>query len=238
MKGVIAMNTTNTASQYFNDHWQKYQATVQSNTLYHREMMSTLDSFINNNIGNKPFSMVDAGCGDCSMLAPVIRDKMLNRYIGIDGAQDVLQLAAQALVDLNCEKQFICDNMQNAIATIPANNDIIFTSYAVHHLSHEQKSEFIQHCHHKLNSGGYFIMVDGVLKENQTRDEWLDELENRVQLTQSLSPEELKMRMQHPRQDDFPEAISTFREIAKTQHWQQFEVLFQKEIYAFMIFKK
>lgn len=238
MQEGIAMITTNTASQYFNDHWKKYQQTVTSNTLYHHEMMSTLDSFIHNNIGSKPFSMVDAGCGDCSMLAPVIRKTTINHYIGIDGAKDVLQLAAQQLADMNCDKQFICDNMQNAIANIPANIDIIFTSYAVHHLSHEQKYEFIQHCQNKLNSNGYFIMIDGVLNENQTRDEWLDELENRVKTTQSLTPEELEMRMAHPRQDDFPESIATFSEIAKAQDWQHFEVLFQKEIYAFMVFKR
>ena len=44
--------------------------------------------------------------------------------------------------------------------------------------------------------------------------------------------------MEHPRKDDFPEAVSTFEKIAYAQGWRTFEVLVMKEIYAFMVFGK
>jgi hypothetical protein len=37
------MINTNEASQYFNENWNKYQETIKSNTLYHREMFAALD---------------------------------------------------------------------------------------------------------------------------------------------------------------------------------------------------
>jgi hypothetical protein len=82
------------------------------------------------------------------------------------------------------------------------------------------------------------IMIDGILNKNQTRDEWLDALEQQIKTTQSVTPEELASRMEHPRKYDFPELISTFENMAKGQQWQHFEVLVKKDIYAFMIFSK
>lgn len=232
------MNEINSASQYFNDNWEKYQNTIKSNTLYHREMATALDTFLNDKMASRDFTFVDVGCGDGSTIIPVLMNKSLKKYIGIDAASDVLKLAETNFNVINAEKEFICDNMIKAIKQLPVSIDVIFTSYAAHHLSHQQKNDFIQTCHNKLNKNGYLIMIDGVLKENQTRDEWLEELENRMKSTQHLTAEEVALRMQHPRNDDFPEEIATFEVISKTQNWRKFEVVVNMEIYAFMVFAK
>lgn len=63
-------------------------------------------------------------------------------------------------------------------------------------------------------------------------------LAKRMQHTQDLISEELEFRMQHPRADDHPEAISTFEELAHQQKWKSFDVLVNKGIFAFMVFGK
>jgi len=40
----------------------------------------------------------------------------------------------------------------------------------------DQKITFIQNCHQRLNTPGYFILVDGVAMEQETRDQWLQRL--------------------------------------------------------------
>ena len=90
--------------------------------------------------------MVDVGCGDSSTIIPALIDKPLDLYIGIDAAPDVLKLAAANVGKLGCEKEFICDNMINAIPNLRESVDIIFTSYAVHHLSHTEKVSFCIAC--------------------------------------------------------------------------------------------
>jgi cyclopropane fatty-acyl-phospholipid synthase-like methyltransferase len=232
------MNEPNSASQYFNNNWKKYQETIKNNTLCHREMAAALNTFLIDNMAARNFTLVDVGCGDGSTIIPVLIGKSLTKYIGIDGAAEVLKLAENNFSVINSEKEFICDNMVNAIAKLPAPVDVIFTSYAVHHLSRQHKIDFIQTCQNKLGTNGYLIMIDGVLKRNQTRDEWLEDLSNQIKVTQQLTPEELHFRMQHPRKDDFPEEIATFEAIAKDQLWRKFEVLVDKEIYAFMVFAK
>lgn len=231
------MQDTNDASLYFNANWKKYQNAITSNTLYHQEMGEALNQFIKKNMSH-PFTMMDLGCGDCSAIVPILTDKKISNYIGIDAAPDVLKIAAANMDVVQCKKEFICDDMMNAIAAIPASIDIIYTSYAVHHLSYQDKLNFIQHAQNKLKPGGYLIMVDGVLKPNQTRDEWLQALGNRMQITQHLTDDEVEFRMQHPRADDHPEAIKTFETIAHTQKWAAFDVLVNIDIFAMMLFVK
>lgn len=232
------MNTSISASNHFNDNWADYQEAVTGNTLYHREMSATLRAFIKEKFGSTPIVFVDAGCGDCSTVVPVLSEIVLTQFIGIDGAPDVLRLAEENCGPLNCNKSFICASMLDAISDLPSAADIIYTSYAAHHLTYEEKIRFIQACQDKLNTNGCLIMVDGILNDNQTRDEWLDELESRMRKTTTASEEEIKLRMEHPRADDFPESLRTFKDIAQTQGWQDFSVLFHQEIYAFMVFAK
>lgn len=228
----------NTASAYFNDNWQRYQNSVKNNTLYHQEMFAALDNFLNLNM-KKPFSFVDVGCGDSSAVAPILLNKTITKYIGIDEAKDVLKMSAANLDALNFEKEFIADNMITAISEVKAPVDIIFTSYAVHHLNVEQKTNFIAECKQKLHEDGFLLMVDCTLAESQTRDEWLAALKNRMKATiPHDNLDEIDIRMQHPSDADFPESINTFANIAQQQAWKSFQVIVDKGIFSFMVFAK
>jgi cyclopropane fatty-acyl-phospholipid synthase-like methyltransferase len=236
MEGLMQPNI-NSASLYFNENWQRYQITLRNNTLYHREMLSALQQFLLVNMGSRAFSFVDVGCGDSSTVAPILADTAIRKYIGIDAAKNVLEMATDTLRSLDCEKEFIADNMTTAITEIPTSVDIIYSSYAVHHLSLQDKISFIANCKQKLNPNGFLLMVDAVLKAGQTRNEWLDALQARmVETNPGVPSDEIMSRMQHPRDGDFPESIETFAKIAEQQAWKDFQVLVNKEIFAFMVF--
>jgi len=231
------MKKINDASKYFDANWKKYQDAISCNTLYHNEMGAELRHFINQHF-NEPYILIDVGCGDSSTIIPVISGTKIGKYIGVDAAPNVLKIADSNMGVLSCKKEFICGNMSDAITQFPENIDIIYTSYALHHLSFDSKIEFIKECKNKLKQGGFLIIVDGVLGANQTRDEWLAALKNRMQETQHMTPDELESRMEHPRADDFPESIATYQQIAESQQWKKCEVLVDKDIFAFMVFSK
>lgn len=234
-----SLHDVNAASTYFNENWQRYQSSVKNNTLYHREMLAALDNFLSKKICPSSFSFVDIGCGDSSTVAPILANKPIIKYIGVDAAVDVLKAAATTLANLPCKKEFVPKDMLTAIQQLSSPVDIIFSSYAVHHLSLKNKIDFITQCKQKLTQDGFLLMVDGVLKKNQTRDEWLLALKERMQATiPDISPDELAIRMQHPSNDDFPESIETFSEIAQSQSWKSFQLLVDKGIFAFMVFAK
>ena len=225
------------ASIYFNANWQRYQESINKNMLYHKEMFAELDKVLTGHYKNTPFSILDIGCGDSSVIYPLLKNKPLNSYTGIDAAPDVLQLAVNNLVTLDCKKQFICEDMVTALSHITSPVDIIFTSYAVHHLSAEQKTDFIQNCKQKLTTQGMLLMIDGILEPGQTRAQWLDRLEHRFKtVLPDITQEELQKRMEHPRSNDFPESIESFKNRAIQQDWRDFQVLLDKGIFAFMAF--
>ena len=232
-------NNMNEASVYFNANWDKYKNTVQKNTLYHREMFMALNQFLVENMGDSVFTLVDVGCGDSSNIEPILLGKAIKKYIGIDAAADVLKMAASNLAHLDCEKEFFAEDMTTAIKRVSEPVDIIFTSYAVHHLSKQDKLDFIANCKDKLKPNGFLLMVDGVLEHKQTRNEWLDALESRFKLTNpDFTQDDLTDRMQHPRADDHPEEIEVFKNTAKVQGWKNFDVIVNKGICAFMLFNK
>lgn len=224
------------STTFFNQNWKKYQNSISHNTLYHKEMMAALTQFFAEKLPT-PFSMVDVGCGDCSTIVPVLSQTNIATYVGIDAAPEVIQLAQQNMQAIHCQKEFICDNMINAIKVIPQ-VDLIFESYAVHHLSTQQKFDFIQQAKGKLKSNGYLVMIDCVLRANQERHDWLNEIEDRIKTTQQLSKEELAFHMDHIRNNDDPDSVQTFQAFAEKQQWKSFDVWVDKGIFAFMIFTK
>jgi 2-polyprenyl-3-methyl-5-hydroxy-6-metoxy-1,4-benzoquinol methylase len=234
-----SQNDTNSASAYFNENWMRYQSVLKHNTLYHREMIAALNGFLSEHYGDKAFDFVDVGCGDSSTVASVLADTSITTYIGIDAAKDVLKIAANNVTAIGCDTSFVADNMTTAIPNLASSVDIIYTSYAVHHLSLEDKFDFINSCKQQLKPNGVLLLVDGVLEHNQTREAWLDALRKRMGETiPDLSADELDFRMKHPSVDDFPESIETYSTMAKEQAWSSFDVLVDKGTFAFMVFRK
>ena len=234
----MSTSSINEISSYFNTNWQRYKDSVNKNMLYHLEMYTALNSLLTEYIKSSAITFVDVGCGDCSNIEPVLQGKLIKQYIGIDVAEDVLKMARIQLNNLQCEKKFIVKDMTSAIQELHTPVDIIFSSYAVHHLSLEEKFDFINACKSKLVPGGFFLMIDVIREENQSRDQWLDDMEARFKLfNPDLPYEEIESRMKHPRAADYPEMIPTFKAFAKELHFKDFQVLVNKGMYAFLTFK-
>jgi hypothetical protein len=82
-------------------------------------------------------------------------------------------------------------------------------------------------------------MIDGVREKHQTRKEWLDILQARMKATiPDITMDELNLRMQHSRADDYPENMDTFKKIACAQDWKAFDVLMHNNLVGFMVFTK
>jgi SAM-dependent methyltransferase len=200
---------------------------------------STISAYLQQN-PTQEMQIVDFGCGDATPIKEILKNLNLKSYIGIDGSEHVLQLAANQLTDINCEKNFICDNMENVIKELDDHScDIIFSSYALHHLNTKSKSEFISLCYSKLKKNGFFFLVDVVLSDNHTRDDWLNLLEKRFYQFNPNVPENIITEMlKHPQESDFPENVQFFMNEAKNKPWGGFKVLFKTEITGIVMYSK
>ena len=236
MKALLAQ-TSQEVGAFFNENWEFYNRTVKSNILCHEKMFATLDVFLRDRFSG-PFSFVDCGCGDGSAVVKTLVGTPVSQYVGIDAAPDVLDSAAKVMEDLHCPKRFVCSDMAKAIDELEEPVDVIFSSYALHHLSYDQKVDFIKSCWNSLKEGGYFIMVDGVREEGETREQWLTRAEKRfINASLNATQEEIRSFMQHPIDADFPETLATFERLAKLQGWQKFSVLVNENNFlAFVVF--
>lgn len=230
---------TSRVAEYFDNNWDSYLSAVSHDTLNHTEMFGALDSFLAQQDNINDITLADLGCGDSSAILNTLKRYPIRRYIGVDAAAGILSQATQTLADVNCEKQFFCDDIGNVVQKLPEPMNIIFTSYTLHHLSFENKKIFIQHCQDKLTQDGHLIIIDGVLEENQTRDEWLQGLREKMSAADpNLSENELNYLMQHPNNDDYPESIATYLAIAREQNWGNCQVIINKGMYAYLLFSK
>ena len=225
---------------FFDRQWNLYQRAIRANILCHDVMYASLDSFLNKHFADRPFRFADFGCGDSSAVLSTLQNRAVQHYIGVDAAADLIEKAQNTLKSLPCEKSLFCEDMQTAIDKIPPQVDLIFCSYSLHHLQRNDKSAFIRKCYERLTTPGYFILVDGVAMDGETREQWLGRLEERFRtIVPDFTDEDTAEIMQHPRKYDHPETIAQFRTIAQLSPWRSFDVLLERDNFlAFMVYSK
>lgn len=236
----MQLNNSARVGEHFDKNWERYMNNVKANMLHHAEMFAKLKEVIQQHFHTTPVSLVDLGCGDSSAIAPTLAQVNIKQYIGVDMAKHLIETAAPlSMAAIDCDKIFICDDMAAAVKHLNAPVDVIVCSYALHHLSHPAKIEFVRSCYAALKKEGVFILIDGVLAKDQTREAWLHELGERFRLCNPDVTEEMyQLFLEHPRKDDHPEPITLFKQTATLDPWQSFDVLIDKGMFAFMVFVK
>lgn len=86
----------------FERQWSSYRAVVNHNLMEHREVAAATGAVLEDWLKQRPQDappprMVDLGCGDLALLAPLLRRLPLGSYTGLDLAPPVLPLARKAL---------------------------------------------------------------------------------------------------------------------------------------------
>src|ERR1019366_2218720 len=98
----------------------------------------------------RPISILDLGCGDAAALAPLLKGLALQRYRGPDLSETALALAAENLKALPCPAELTHGHILAALAE-DSSYDVIYSSFALHHLPAAQKAEFFSLATKRLN---------------------------------------------------------------------------------------
>ncbi|HAB17726.1 MAG TPA: class I SAM-dependent methyltransferase, partial [Verrucomicrobiales bacterium] len=93
--------------------------------------------------------------------------------------------------------------------------DLVFSSFAVHHLSAVEKGRLFQEVHRRLKLGGFFLMVDTARNEEEDRPTYLEHYCGWIESDwQGVAREGLDHIYDHIRNNDFPETNSTLHALA------------------------
>jgi SAM-dependent methyltransferase len=157
----------------FRRSWSVYDAITAENYMFHRELYSEVAAILERRHGTGDYSVLDLGCGSARFLAPSLQSAPPVSYTGVDLSPVALTEAQDYLAGLGGVSLHESDMVEFAAESV-GGYDVIFSGFAMHHLNAAAKAALFSHCARALAPGGFFLLVDVLREEGQTREEYLD----------------------------------------------------------------
>lgn len=214
----------------FNNQWKLYQKVLSNNYIRHREFYSILHEFLVSYFQN-PFSLLDLGCGDASYTAQALLNTTIASYKGIDLSEPALKIARDNMELIACDKLFIQEDFLESVTELVKERkdrfDVILASFALHHLTLEQKDYIIGQFIHLLKANGVFLLIDTVRREGEQREAFIKRyLDGVYKYWSLLTPPEVFAVEAHVSSSDFPETLETLHLIAQKHGFLRSETLY------------
>lgn len=208
--------TSAESTTFFSRNWSLYDLITKHNYMYHREIYAGIADLLKRRKNQNQYQLLDLGCGNARFLAPCLMQSPPARYEGVDLSEAALEEARGYLAKLPCPVVLKHGELLEAAESTDNQWDVIFTGFALHHLTFEEKTRFFQAAGRCLTDSGWLLMVDVVREENQSREDYLEDYLRlmREHWTQ-IPPEHLETSCEHVAAYDYPESLSTLQKMAK-----------------------
>lgn len=223
-------NLTQT-QEFFSQQWRLYQKVLANNYMGHRELYKVLhDRLVT--FRQTPFKMLDLGCGDACFIARALEGTAIAAYTGIDLSEVALEIARENLAAIPAEITLIPGDFSECLSKRVTKEserfDLIFTSFALHHLNLAQKEAIVDRIADLLAVDGRFILIDVIRSPGENREPYIDRYLDNVRRDWSLlEAREVTMVEDHMRSSDFPETQETWVKFAGKYGLTQFKCLYQ-----------
>jgi SAM-dependent methyltransferase len=202
MKAVVGKN--------FFDEWSVYDQVLDHNYMHHDEIFRDVGRFFAERLDDRPFTLLDLGCGSARHLAQVLKGCSISRYVGYDLSNVALAHAKQNLVFLSCPAELRQGDLLEGLRASGENFDVVFTSFALHHLATAEKEMFFQSACERLRKDGILLLIDTMREEGEERPVYLDRYCAWLRSNcETLAPVALDLLCDHIRGNDFPETTAT-----------------------------
>lgn len=193
----------------FFDAWTVYDQILDHNYMFHNELFEDLHKFLVDRTTNNPITILDLGCGSARHLATVLTWIPVAQYCGYDLSETALRHARLNLKVLDCPVELIQDDLLSGLKKQNKFFDVIFSSFACHHLNETEKLHFFQMANQCLKESGILVLIDVVRAEDESLNVYLDGYCNWLRSNWSaMLPEALEFACEHIYGNDRPERIS------------------------------
>lgn len=227
----------------FTRSWSLYDLLTEYNYMYHREIYAEVEDLLRLRSDHGQYHLLDLGCGNARYLAPCLRRVPPATYEGVDLSEAALAEARGYLAELPGQVTLTLGDLLQAVESTGKTWDVLFTGFAIHHLLPDDKERFFRAAGRCLSDKGWLILVDVLREENQSRESYLDGYLKFMRETWTQVPrDQLEEACAHVRDHDYPECLSTLREMAGegglsatrliSQHAQHHTLLFSRSALA------
>ena len=184
--------------------------------MFHREIGETVRSFAAEYFGEKPISLMDLGCGDASQTIAAFASCNVQFYQGCDVSSVALALAEKNLHAARIPHTLEKTDMLEAAAAADHGFDVIFSSFAMHHLGLQQKEALLKNVRTALKPDGVLILIDLALEADEDRHTYLENYLGYAETywLEMTAGENLAVR-NHAAEHDFPEKLNTYSHLAQ-----------------------
>src|SRR6188472_1993051 len=121
---------------------------------------------------------IDLGIGTGYFTEQFLNHFANGRVLGVDGAQAMVELAKERLKSLTSRVEFAIGDFRQLQQLVPgaATLDVVFSAYALHHLSRPDKETVLKHVVELLVPGGWFVNADLIVANSPELESRLQEL--------------------------------------------------------------
>jgi hypothetical protein len=220
----------------FEKQWASYRAVVEHDLMEHQAVANATAAALKGWLAHRPANaaapqLVDLGCGDLALLAPLLRRLPLGSYTGLDLTPAVLPLAKAALGAVSYPTYWQEGDLL-AWATAAAISDpstadhaakpvqILHSAFAVHHLSDGQKATFLASARRRIANDGLLIWADVFREPDETLAAYRQRYSTRIREGwQPLSGEQQEQVIAHLSQFDIPAERGSIEVVAASAGW-------------------
>jgi len=200
----------------FFDAWSLYDQVLDCNYMFHDELYQSIKSLLNKHYGDCPVKVLDLGCGSARHLALVLREQKIERYQGYDLSEIAIAKARENLAPIQEVVELCQGELLAGLQETSEKFDLIFSSFALYHLSLAEKSQFFTLAVEKLNPQGILLLIDVMREEKEDRDQYFQHYSAWIESDwMAIAPMGKESIYEHIRHHDFPETVSTIQEISK-----------------------
>lgn len=206
---------TKAGANNFFDEWSIYEQVLDHNYMHHDDIYREVQNFLADRYAMQSITLLDLGCGSARHLAQVLKGRSISHYIGYDLSDVALAHAARNLNGLGCPVELHQGELLQGLKASGEEFDVIFTSFALHHLASAEKELFFQLAYERLRKNGILLLIDTMREEGEERPVYLDRYCAWLRSNcETLTPTALDLLCDHVRGDDFPETTATLSAMA------------------------
>lgn len=198
-------------TQIFIRNWEIYQKIIQANYMKHKELGQYVQDYLTIFATDKPIHLLDMGCGDAQQIATQLINFNIISYTGYDLSEQAISFAKKNTEKLNTQVSIHTGRMEELIKQDSKTYNILYSSFAIHHLTDQLKKDFISDCFTRLENDGLFILIDIKRQPGQSTEEYKKSYTNWI-LNEwpVLNTEEKTAIIDHLNTCDIPVETSTY----------------------------